>query len=225
MRTTLVVLTLLACSSVIAQETNDVIPVYPKHEIGLSGETNFGNSDYGGPSMLQYKHWMRHNMAIRVNAGIGTYQAYNSDGYYGVSGDTILERQTHNKATMGYGGFGIEMHRHFYKSIHLYAAAEVMAGYGSGTSESFLVKRVITNGQDYSNSDIVPGNSGTVSLFNLNIAPYVGAKIVLKRISFGTELSGISMGYTNVSTNGKSSSSADMNAGSFRQRFYVLFRF
>ncbi|MBZ0099352.1 MAG: hypothetical protein K8F30_09720, partial [Taibaiella sp.] len=118
----------LLTTHIYAQEAKpseaSVIPAYPKNEIGLVGETNFGNEEFGGPSMAQYKRWVKENMAYRINAGVGTYDNFSLDSYFGIIGDTILEKQTWQRATMAFAGAGVEMHRHFYKHIYLYAAVD-----------------------------------------------------------------------------------------------------
>lgn len=228
MRIAIIILAIFAGSSALAQNnTNtDILRLkYPKNEIGLVSETNFGNENYGGPGMAQYKRWVRENMAYRVNAGVGTYHNFSLDGYYGIIGDTILEKQTRERATMAFAGAGVEMHRHFYKRIYLYAAVDLLAGYGSGETEDYLVRRVAVNGQDHTVSTLMP-RIGNVSLFYLNAAPFIGAKVVFNRITFGTEMSAINLSYTSkAASSGYRSSIGEMNMGFLRQRFFINYRF
>lgn len=228
MRTALIISILLIGSSCFAQDetkTDILLLKYPKNEIGLTSETNFSNEEFGGPGMIQYKRWVRENMAYRINAGAGTYHNFVLDGYYGIAGDTILEKQTRQQATMAFLGGGVEMQRHFYKHVYLYAAIDVLAGYGNGKTEDYLVRVVEVNGQDYRESTPMPRRDN-ISLFYLNVAPFIGAKIVFHRITFGTEMSAISLSYTNKTTSsGYQSSIGDVNMGHLRQRFFINYRF
>ncbi len=226
MRTALIAIILLTGSSSFAQDNTDILLLkkYPKNETGLVSETNFGNEEYGGPGMIQYKRWVRENMAYRANAGVGTYHNFILDGYFGIIGDTILEKQTREQVTMAFAGAGLEMQRHFYKRVYLYAAVDLLAGYGQGKTEDYIVRKVEVNGQDHRESSPTPGR-GNISLFHMNLAPFVGAKIVFNRISFGTEISAINMSYTHKSDNFGRSSVVDMNMGYLRQRFFINYRF
>ncbi len=229
MRTALIALIVLTGSSSFAQDNTNtdilLLKKYPKNEIGLASETNFGNEEFGGPGMVQYKRWVRENMAYRVNAGVGTYHHFILDGYFGIVGDTVLEKQTREQATMAFAGGGVEMQRHFYKRVYLYAAIDVLAGYGQGKTEDYIVRKVEINGQDHRESTLVSG-TGNVSVFHLNLAPFIGAKVVFNRISFGTEISAINLSYTSKTTSfGYKSSIGDMNMGFLRQRFFIHYRF
>lgn len=229
MRTTLIALAVLIGSSAFAQDSDNadilLLKKYPKNEIGLVSETNFGNEEYGGPGMVQYKRWVRENMAYRINAGVGTYHNSSRDGYFGIIGDTILEKHTSERATMAFAGAGVEMHRHFYKRIYLYAAVDLLAGYGSGKTEDYIVGRVVVNGQDHTVSTLMP-RIGNISVFYLNAAPFIGAKVVFNRITFGTEMSAINLSYTSkAASSGYRSSIGEMNMGYLRQRFFINYRF
>lgn len=228
MRTALIISILLIGSSCFAQDetkTDILLLKYPKNEIGLTSETNFSNEEFGGPGMIQYKRWVRENMAYRVNAGVGTYHNFVLDGYFGIIGDTVLEKQTRQQATMAFLGGGVEMQQHFYKHVYLYAAIDVLAGYGNGETEDYLVRVVEVNGQDYRESSQAPGR-GDISVFHMNVAPFIGAKIVFNRISAGTEISAINLAYTSKSDNfGYTQSIGDMNMGYLRQRFFINYRF
>lgn len=229
MRSTLIALTILIGSSAFAQDSNNadilLLKKYPKNEIGLVSETNFGNEEYDGPSMVQYKRWVRENMAYRINAGVGSYSNFSLDSYFGIIGDTILEKQTREQATMAFVGTGLEMHRHFYKRVYLYAVVDLLAGYGQGNTEDYIVRKVEINGQDHRESTLVPG-TGNVSVFHMNLAPFVGAKIVFNRISFGTEISALNLSYNSVTDNfGYKRSIGEMNMGYLRQRFFINYRF
>lgn len=229
MRSTFIALTVLIGSSAFAQDSNNtdilLLKKYPKNEIGLVSETNFGNEEYGGPGMVQYKRWVRENMAYRVNAGVGSYSHFNLNSYYGIIGDTVFEKQSRQRATMAFAGAGVEMQRHFYKRVYLYAAVDLLAGYGSGETEDYLVRKVAINGQDHTESSLMPGR-GKLSVFHMNLAPFIGAKIVFNRISFGTEISAINLSYTSKTDNfGYKSSIGEMNMGYLRQRFFINYRF
>lgn len=228
MRIALILLAILAGGNAYAQDeikTDILLLRYPKNEIGLAGETNFSNEKFGGPGMVQYKRWVRENMSYRVNAGVGTYSDFSHDGYFGIIGDTILEKQTREQATMAFAGGGVEMQRHFFKTVYLYAAVDLLAGYGQGKTEDYIVRRVEVDGQDYTESTPTPGK-GDISIFHLNIAPFIGAKIVFNRISFGTEMSAINMSYTGVKDNFTGSSGiTELNMGFLRQRFFIHYRF
>ncbi|HEY9178755.1 MAG TPA: hypothetical protein VIN07_13745 [Flavipsychrobacter sp.] len=229
MRTALIGLALLISQEIVAQESANadilLLKAYPKNEIGLAGEVDFSDKGFGGPTMIQYKRWARENMAYRINAGVGSYNHFNLNSYFGAVGDTVFEKQTWQRATMAFAGAGVEMQRHFYKRVYLYAVVDLLAGYGSGETEDYLVRRVAVNGQDHTESSLMSGR-GKVSVFHINAAPFVGAKIVFNRISFGTEISAINLSYTSKTDNlGYRNNIGDMNMGYLRQRFFINYRF
>lgn len=214
----------LALSSSAQEATTTPEPKVRKNEIGLMGETGYDNTDFNGPQGVQYKRWVKPNKAYRINIGYTKYEQFAIDHYFGIKGDTILEKQTRNQADMIYVGGGIETHRQFYKHVYLYAVIEAMAGYGSGTYEDWLSKRVVNNNVDFHDTRPLTTNN-PMTVFTAGVTPYVGAKLLFNRISFGTEISLVNTTFTSIKKNTQTSGSVDMNVGLLRERFFILFRF
>lgn len=206
-----------------------------KNEIGLIGETfgtgHYGNSNYSGGLGIQYKRWAKPNIAYRIMGSMGGYNHNSMPKFVDKKGDTVFQTQTYSNIPMYFVGGGLEVQRHFYKKVTLYAALELRAGYGSGTYDEVLVKEV--------QNDIIPhmGSStihhevstiarGDVSAFVIDVTPYIGAKINFKRISVGTEATIVKFGMEAVDYSkyqGYSTGNFDM--GNFRQRIFVNWRF
>lgn len=237
--------TCMATMGAIAQEnaTIDILPVAKKvhkNEIGLLGETPFGNSasgnylyagsgSYQGRVAIQYKRWVKENMGYRASLGYADYSGSSGRNYIGKKGDTTFQSFYRNRVPVVFGSIGVEMQRQFYKRVYLYAAVDLQVGYGNGTNESVRTTEVLNNNNLYDhryyNETITSTASATV--FNAGVVPFVGAKFNFSRISFGTELSGIRMEYNSVTSalQPMPGGVGEFSLGDFRQRFFVNYRF
>ncbi len=190
-----------------AQETsNEPAPVNRKSEIGLMGETSFGNNNndnIDGMAGIQYKKWVKPNAGYRIIVAYGQYSNFSTPKVLSKTGDTVTETHRRTEIPVAIVGGGLEMQRHFYKRIYLYAAAELRVGYGRGSYDSIVVKR--SEGTNY--ADAVTGaRINGVSLFSVAAAPSIGAKFVFNRIVFGTELSALNLNFSSLQYPNMSSS-------------------
>lgn len=224
-------LLLLACMATTTQaqemqETGE--PKERKHAIGLQFATPFGNASDEELVGIQYKRWIRPNRAIRVSAMYGMWEVTNPRRVTNVIRDTAFESYTRDYADMFYLNAGIEMHKHFYKKAYLYAAIDLRGGYGSGYSQENLVKNYPETG-GYTRSIFISSNTTyDLTRFRVDATPFIGVKLLFNRIAFGTEISAISTGFTSVTTRNPRSQSVslfDLDAGQFRQRMFINFRF
>lgn len=216
-----------------AQEAEQLAtkPLYVrKNELGLMGESHFNqNVNAGDISFcgIQYKHWVKPNMGYRLILAYGEF----FENYYptiqGKFGDTVIETSRQTTIPNVIAGLGVEMQRKFYKRVYLFAAVEARAGYGTG-KYSYVTSERIENNQfnQYASTTFTP--DAYARMFTVNVAPSIGAKIQFRSICFGTELSAIQLGYKNIyySQNFPSyMSTSGFDAGMFRQRFFLHYRF
>lgn len=222
MRYILSLAVLLSCFQAAAQPG---ISNQHKNELGIFAETGFGNVSNQMPGLvgLQYLRWSG-NKAFRASLASGTYRVEASPFIQNISGDTVVEAIRRTKIPMVFIGAGVSMQRHFYKSVYLYAAVDLNAGYGNGSFDTSFNQKI--NGSS-TLSNFSAGASYTgVHKFILEAHPAIGARIVLKRFIAGTEISAINVDYNSMQFPGEQKTSVmDMNAGNFTQRFYVDFAF
>ena len=211
-----------------AQETNsnEPAPVNRKSELGLMGETSFGNNNNGnidGMAGIQYKRWVKPNAGYRIIAAYGRYSNFGTPKVLSKEGDTVTETHRRTEIPVAIVGGGLEMQRHFYKRIYLYAAAELRVGYGRGSYDSIVIKR--NDNSNYANA-ISGVRMNSVSLFSIAAAPSIGAKFIFNRIVFGTELSALNLNFSSLKyPNTSSSGVGEFNPGTFWPRFFVHYPF
>lgn len=208
-------------------EKISVLPKQRKHEAGMIFNLALGNTSTGTGAGIQYKYWANPNHAIRVNALYNPYSYSNGRIYSRGNGDTLLSKLALTDIPTVQGGIGIEKQRHFYKSVYLYAALDLYAAYGSGTTKEWMEDEITKDNVTYRQNHRA-GASYNSTIFRAGILPMIGAKYQFSRVTIGTEFSGLRMEYNNV-THGaggpKSSGIADFNMGEFTQRIFVNFRF
>jgi len=232
----LIIASVLSTMGATAQDTEreQVIPKRApgKNEIGLFAQVLFSDNSggYANVTGLQYKRWAKPNIAYRIMGGLGYFDRASKPVFKGLSGDTILQTQSQVNVPMYFAGGGVEVQRHFYKKVTLYAAIELKAGYGSGATDDILIKELQQYtyphwGNNYYYEATTTGNSNTTA-FVMDATPFIGAKINFKRLCLGTEISAIRAGFQIVnSQNQPDNSTADFDAGSFGQRIYLNYRF
>ena len=235
----IVIASVLATFSATAQDTEreQVTPkrVPGKNEMGLVAEIfnngNMGNSNYTSHFGVQYKRWAKPNIGYRVLAAAGNFSYHTMPRFIDKRGDTVYQTQTFSSTPMYFAGGGVEVQRHFYKKITLYAALELRAGYGSGTYDEVLVKEVQEELRPYFGAstlhhEVSTIRQGDVSAFILDVTPFIGAKLNFKRISLGTEATIVRMGMESVNYSKFADyTTSNFNIGDFRQRIYVNWRF
>lgn len=210
-----------------AQEvtTLELKPTQRKNEIGMLTDLGFSNNNSG--IGIQYKHWKDEHKGIRANASYSSYNYAASKVYFPAQGDTVFSMQALTDISTISVGLGVELQRHFYKKVYMYAAIDVYAVYGKGNTNEVFSRELSKNGEnerlDY---DIAKSYSSTI--FKAGVLPLVGVKFNFNRISFGTELSGMRMEYSSLKhDNGMPNTGGmvDFDMGNFSQRVFVNFRF
>ena len=140
----------MATYGVAAQDniTAEILPKQRKNEIGIlatmpvNSSTGTGSESYGG---LQYKRWVKPDfMAYRANIGYGEYLNH-SDGIQYRNGDTVFNILSATQLPAIFVGMGIEIQRHFYKRVYMYAAIDLYGGYASGKTNEALDIEVFNN--------------------------------------------------------------------------------
>lgn len=213
-----------------AQDPTSDLTKMPKpklNELGLLGETNFDIGDVSATIGVQYKRWTTNNRAYRLNFSYGEYNGGYRSEWLGVSGDTLMERQSVSQVPVFYLGGGIEAQRRFFKRVYLYAAIDVRVGYGSGTTTDNIVRTVVKDNSSF--TSVTPeGFPDKVTYFSAGAAPYIGAKLQFNRISFGTEITAVQTELVSINDPTRfysTSTTINMDLGTFSQRLYLLYRF
>lgn len=218
----------LLTTDIIAQDSIDILPKQRKNEIGFLSDIGLNNT-YNSSIGIQYKRWVKDNKkAIRANVSYTKYTQFDDKIFMSTQGDTVISKQPFTDIPTVYGAIGIEMQRHFYKSMYMYAAIDLYSAYGSGRTEDFIRKEITTNYVTESLDYYSVGATYPTSVFSIGLLPVVGVKFQFSRISFGTELSGIMTEYKSVNygnTRPSPGGIADFNMGVFTQRIFASFRF
>ena len=143
---------------------------------------------------LQFRHFKsdiyKNNMfGYRISAGIGNVRHYDNSGvFYSTSSPDTLRRVAKERWQKFYFvGVGVDAQRRFYKSVWLYAAANITFGYGTSGMDSIT--------EIYSRNSVigvpVDPQKNTIDLGNacwIGLAPILGAKLEIgKRIWAGTD--------------------------------------
>lgn len=203
-----------------------------KNSFGLQFGMGFGHTADEELIGIQYKRWVKPNRALRFSLMYKPWTDFSERDITHVSGDTVFSNYYLDDVDMVYLNAGIEMHKHFYKNVYLYAAIDLRGGYGSGTQQVYSEGRVYSQGgttdKDPVFGNLPPGATHKVSRFIIDATPYIGVKFMFRRIAFGTEISAISSGiesYTTLRSAQASSTIFNMEAGLLRQRAFVNFRF
>lgn len=227
----LIILSALATISVQAQE----IPVpHSKtfsNEAGIFVQQNFTSTNADDIFMagIQVKKWHNSHYGIRALAAYGNYSntgILSTNRYTIIAPDTLVEKYHSTAINMGMIGVGVEAQRVFYKSIVLFAAMELRGGYGTGKLKEQIVTRYYTPDDQYENWK----TTGTkdANLIYIAAAPVIGAKVQLRHINFGLEMTGINMSYKGLNVEGSPKDSygiADLNIGDFTHRIFIHYRF
>ena len=223
----------LLCSctlpAAIAQEENDELttpqplPRERTRELGIMSQ--MGGYDYDINIIgAQFKTYKDERRAFRLMAGYGNYHNF-SNNDVAIGSDTVTEVHSFTKINMPLLGLGVEMQRHFWKKIYLFAGIEVRGGYGKGNLDTMMSSRQI-NTQGPGNPNGAPFVPQDVSLTYISASPSIGAKIHGKRIGAGIELMPVNLVYRNLDyEKGSSIGTFDFNSAIFQQRLFIYYRF
>lgn len=171
-----------------------------KNEIGIFGQAAFGYTNNEGQVIngIQYKHWIKPNVGIRILGGFSPYYSSRRPivleriGY-----DTVRVRNYYHEANTVFVGLGIEAQRHFYKRVFLYAAVDIIGGYGTGQAQTNTSLNSIYNSSQIFISNNLPDYVyGKYSRTYVKLLPNIGSKIVFKRFDFGLDMSAIDINWT-----------------------------
>jgi hypothetical protein len=172
---------------------------------------------------VQYKKILNDKKGFRLIAGYSSYNGPEMAFSRGTSGDTAVDRFTETNINLGIVGAGIEMQRHFYKKVYLFAALELRGGYGSGSHDT-LVRKTSSSGMPYA-FGTKEGRADATMVY-VGLMPSIGTKLQFKKLTVGTELSGIESSYKQQRIENRSSYGVmDVMAGQFSQRIFVNYRF
>lgn len=175
-----------------------------------------------------YKRWVKPNTAYRTLASYARYSIHTvTPSARPASGDTVYSVFSNTNVNMAFIGGGVEMQRHFYRKVYLFAALEVRGGTGTGFTDEMEAKQYREPGSTYySTADLrlLPSGS-SVSMTYVGFVPTIGGKFQFNKVSFGAELSPLELSYRSTNTNGNTTGLADFNLGTFSNRFFINFRF
>lgn len=198
-----------------------------KNEIGLFGQTSNGFDNDLTMAGVQYKKWVRPNMAIRALIAHGAHHSYDhSPGLINIIGDTVLTKNLNSRVNMVFIGGGVEAQRHFYKKIYLFAGLELRAGYGSGYMDTLYSKQYKEQGSSrYTTSvDGIRSSTPNINMTYVGFSPSIGAKFQWSRITLGAEIFPGEMAFNSRNVSGTTTSLMDLNTD-LRQRVFLHFRF
>lgn len=164
-----------------------------KNEIGFFGQGSFGYPNLSGEAKagLMYKRWVKPNVALRFSAGVNPlskmYQPRIGTSTFNDSVRVFYQDQNVNRYFVS---IGIETQRHFYKRIHLFAGVDLTGGYGQGKQYNYSRDVPVDMADRYYYSNWGDGHiSSTYRSGYLGLSPYIGAKVVHKRLTYGIEAS------------------------------------
>jgi hypothetical protein len=221
---------LCACTiPAIAQEENDELttpqplPKVRTRELGIMTQMAGSEIDMNMIG-VQFKTYKNERKAFRFMAAYGNYHSFNNN-VIAVGSDSVTEVHSLTKVDLPIIGVGVEMQRHFWRKVYLFAGVELRGGYGKGSLDTMISSRPrsVQGPGNISGSPFIPQD---VSLTYIAASPSIGAKIVGKRIGVGVELMPVNLSFRNVSyEKGPSSDNIDFNAAIFQQRLFVYYRF
>ena len=214
-----------------AQDKVALIPVAPirNNEVGLFSNAVISTSANNTLIMagVHYKHWVKPNTAYRTLVSFARYSMYDeSPSSKAANNDTVYSVFSNTNVNMAFVGAGVEMQRHFYKRVYLFAALELRGGTGGGKTEDYETSKYKEPGGTYYNtSDTRPLGIKNVSMTYVGFVPSIGGKLQFNRVSFGAELCPMEMSYKSATMSGSRNGLLDFNLGVFSNRFFFNFRF
>lgn len=206
-----------------AQEIKAPAPNVYKHESGIFGQTEGVGNEHLSTSMigLQYKYWHTERLGMRMIAAYGNYYSSSSETSY-ISGDTLVRHQKYFDFSIPVAGVGIEMQRHFYKRVYLFAALEMKGGYGNGTGATSEHRSSGQGDSMFHFSQNVDRHDA--SLLYIGLTASIGAKVQWNRICLGLEVFPVHLSYSKINDDIDRSGGTDMSLGSFSQRLFLHWR-
>jgi hypothetical protein len=207
-----------------------------KNSFGIYTETNAAFAATTNPGMgtvgLVYK--IRRSPINSFVATLG-YTGYNDrpePRFTSFNKDTAFSRPGVTKVGLVTAGFGIEAQRHFYRRVSLYAGAELRAGYGSGTTDTFSRTHYNRPYTNPANGHVSPYNDYTdtrvltndVTMVSANFTAYLGARVDIKRLSIGLQFMN-GMRYENIMPDkGSGYSNLSWDLSNITQRLLFTYR-
>lgn len=233
MRTTVITMMLsLAAIYATAQTADSISLKRPpgKNEAGLfvnPFSENYTNN-YIVAAGLQYKRWTTEHLGYRIVAAVGGYDNYPQDYTNAVKGDTAYRTRMSTSMPMLFVGGGLELQHRFIGNSYLYMAVESKLGYGEGYTHIMLVKEAATSSPNEMSyyEESVGVQSDITRVVTLDMTPFIGTKVNLKRWCIGTELTAFTVGTIREQLVGMPAfDSFTFSAGQLQQRFYLNYRF
>lgn len=171
-----------------------------RNEMGIFGQASFGNLNNQGQVLngIQYKHWIKPNIGIRIMGGFSPY-SYNRRPIVleRMGNDTVKVSNYYHEANTVFVGLGIEAQRHFYRRVFLYASLDIIGGYGTGHAQTNTSLNSIYNpNQTFISNNLPDYLQGKYSRSYVKLLPNIGGKIVFKRFDFGLDMSAIDINWT-----------------------------
>lgn len=200
------------------------------NEIGVLGQVYFGQNQYPGSVLfgVNYKRKINSVSYIRALGGFAPYNEFKELGIESINQDTVIRNYYTVNIASGFLGIGIEVERQFYKKVHLFAALELLGGYGSGKLN--YIKRASIFDKNIVNHlpTLTYQNIKNYKIAFLNFNPSIGAKIVCNKLNFGVELNAMQLSNKIAKTESQNSwtIASDFNLlGASTFRTFVNYRF
>jgi hypothetical protein len=232
MRTLLFILLLSAeTSHLFAQR----LPQPFRNDIGVFADirlfSDFVRSNAQG---IQLRHQRSQMFAWRLAAGHINYQEQLGSRYPQTAfKDTVVTRSILRNLEGAFIGGGVEVQRQFYKSVFLYAGADLRIGYCTANTDTQI------SYEYYGHSPLLPDTATYHTVYSFDKASKDGTGVIAtatfllgarvfagKRFIIGTEFTN-PVYYTNSKTGDEKSaiSNLSLSLGQVMQRVYLSYRF
>lgn len=222
--------TLFANTAIAQEQKGTTIPVAEKrNEVGIFSHGRINGSFIGNTNAnmigISLTHWKNEHFGYRIINAYGNL--YSESGIFQkyTSLDTFVDMNSRTRIDMGIVGGALQAQRKFYKRVYLFAAIELNAGYGTGTRDTLITKTYRTSKEGYSTTSSNGNVQSAATLWQANISPTFGAKLVFNRIVAGVEVYGLGVTYQSITANKTSMSTFDFNIGNLGQRIFINYSF
>lgn len=221
---------LYAQESVVSVDRSASAAKEKSRELGIFSQF-FHETEESGDQMLvglQFRRQVKPQLNFRVLAAYHRYQyTARPEVLESYNNDSLRMQATKSNANMLAVGIGLEVQRHFYKRVWLFADAELLAGLGTGKTRSS--SNVLPFGGFFrAFPDMMAADYKEVTYQRtyIRLVPGVGAKIVFDRVNFGLETQFASIGIASEKVGDRRTTLPGIHIlNNIAYRFQVNYRF
>ncbi len=200
-----------------------------KNEVGILIHTDIRNNNNTMMLGAQYKYYKNDKTGMRFMGGFSPYNHSTSQTITGILAPNTVKKESELKsANMLFLGFGLEKQRHFYKSLHFFAALDLYGGIGTGEYQKHYVAETVWDPNvQRETRELLSVDINNYTRSFIRILPSIGAKFVFKKLNFGTEFSCADLGIYSEKVHQKyANTTVDMNLfNASSVRLFLNYRF